>query len=334
MNLNFVGNFSWSLLSWFKQVNKVQSDQDLNEYCLKLASDSFNCGTQSGFASLLKDVHSLYSSSPSRSLIICKTISKKIDLLISITENKIDELQIKEKSLSNQLIFKNQIHTRIYQSYQQNLLQYKSTSSELEELKRKEKDFTNILSDCKTTKDYFKNKASKISKKRTNGVKDLIPFVGLVQGIKTGNLKRAIPFYSTAVAIKSVTSKDKEFYQFRAKLLQSQYDKLQGSISKFQSDLQKMKDYLENTANSTEQLNDACKYLDLEIKNSGKNLTDLRELNYFLKNLSNKYSFLKNGLETLNECIEENVLERQQIDSFSSDIQEVQKMFVKHKLLE
>ena len=327
--MNLISDYVFRFLNWLEPAH---SDQDSNRHD-QLVSASFCREMKTDSLSLLENVHSLYNSSKSESLIICKSISQKINHLILITEDEIGGLEIKEKGLVHQLIHTQETHTRVYQSHQEYLVIYNDTCAQLAELESQENSLKGMLSEYNNAIEYFENEAKKAAEKRRNAFKDLIPFFGLIEGIQTGHLERAIPFYSTITGIASIVSNDKELYEHNSDCYQDKHNQVCAKINAVQKEIVEDENYLEGTKEEISRLAFECNYLDEEIKSSGVRITTLRNVNYSLKKLLTDYEFLTNDLETLNIYIEEDIIECEQFDNFSRDIQQLQRSFTTLALL-
>ncbi len=144
---------------------------------------------------------------------------------------------------------------------------------------------------------------------RINGALDLIPFYGLIEGIKTGNPLRGLPLYSQIVAIISVAEKNLEHNENRIQLLLAEVDSLSTEIVTCESTLAKDQAALEHVNNEISSLEEQLSSADEKIKTIGRDLTALRNLEGLANDEKRKCESFRFSLEIASELIKMDALE-------------------------
>ncbi len=280
------------------------------------------------FNAVVVHAKDLLNSNSEARLEICRAIRSNIDSLIIFTDTIIRQKESSEIQLTKEFLLAQDNSVQVAKQISNCKSSLGNINAQLENTKSRLKD---LNEECKNIDKDIENARRQIEEEkqiRKNAALDLIPGYGLIDGIIKKQPKRGIPGYSSVKGIISAVHKDKEAYESRLSEKQKEMNDAKTRIEQISTQKEK-----ENGKKSRDEgellwLQSREKSLDQEIKKSGKELTELRNILLSLKGVIAKYHFLKMDVDTLEDFSEANLLDAATISSFISQITQAKTAFL------
>jgi chromosome segregation ATPase len=284
---------------------------------------------QGKFNAVVVGANDLIRSNKEARLAICRDMRNNIDSLINYTDIAIRQKESSESKLikefdqahSNSVHVANQIRT--CKSSLDNLnAQLANTKSRLNDLNDQ---CNNLSKDIENARRQIKEE----EQKRKNAALDtLIPLYGLIDGIIKKQPMRGIPGYSAVRGINSAVHRDKEACENRLSEKQREMAAVGAGIEQISKQKEQEEGRKSRDDGELSRLQSREKSLDQEIKKYGKDLTELRNILFSLKEIMAKYHFLKMDVDIIEDCSEANLLDASTISSFVSQITQARTTFL------
>jgi len=255
------------------------------------------------FKSITSKVASLSSLEKTRAIAQLTKLQSDIKQLIEVIVDLTVQLKNDEQRYKDEIIQTTKRHVKLFQKKDGARKKIATVEVKLEGLKNKR---ASLVSDKDHLITEVENLAQRViseQQTRINGALDLIPFYGLIEGIKTGNLLRGLPLYSQIVAIISVAEKNLEHNENRIQLLLVEVDSLSTEIVTCESALTKDQAVLEHVSNEISSLEEQLSSADEKIRTIGRDLTALRNLEGLANAEKRKCESFRFSLEIASELI-------------------------------
>lgn len=273
---------------------------------------------------ILEYEKSLFSPCKKSSLDACVSIISQFKDLTDVVNRALSLNVSEEKASENQLIKTEVVYYKTYQAL-------KSREENLRDLKVKSKVLKSKKTNLEEAIDKVKRKEKKLKKKiresrvsRSDALIDMVPLVGIFTGLITGRYMRMIPFYSSTVGLISVCKRDLESYKTTLSVRKTEQNLLESEISINSRVLKKNRKAFSASKKKLYKLDEKKQKLELKTKETGKALTELRNVNMSLNELILKYNFLQLDIHNIKEDIEEDFLPKEMIQNFIADVKNIQ----------
>ncbi len=268
------------------------------------------------YSALFTNISALEKKTKKEKKFLAVNLRSTFQSLIALNQTVSKQLSAKSDQLKEELKTSVEEHTHTSQNLKKTKEEKKILTAELSGLNEKSQKVNDTIKELKKTITRHQSDIVEADQRRLNAALDLIPLYGLIDGIIKGDPRRGIPFFSQVNGIISLCKKEKEESERRLGMAKKETKNLNDESQALASRIDKSEQKMSATAKKLEELNATILSKDLEIKQIGKDLTLIGNLNISLKNITVRHRFLQGDLDLRVEMIDDGELD----DNFISDI--------------
>lgn len=281
------------------------------------------------FNSIVAHANDLINLNRESRLQTCRIIHNSIHSLITFTDDILKQKESNEAQLVKE-----------FQQAQDSVVlvaeQLKKCKSDVDnmnvQLAKINSHLNGLKEECKKLNNdlyHISRRIEEEKEKRKNAALDtLVPFYALIDGLIKKQPKRMIPGYSAVVGIDSAIHQDKETYEKQLLQLQKEINETNSGILEISIQQQGEVHKKSQIEGKFSLLQSREKSLELEIKRCSKDLSQLRNILLSLKETLAKYHFLKMDVDTIEEYVNEDLLDPSTISIFVNEITQAKNSFV------
>lgn len=229
----------------------------------------------------------------------CEYARNTLNGLEHINDNECSRLQHEHARLTKQLVSARDGVARVVAELKRKKADLTDQERQLAEKNSRVQSLEREIADTRAEIERLRDKIRNEEQRRSNAVYDLIPFHGLFAGIISGDMKRAIPYYSQIDGIISAVSQDLEAAEDRQRSRNNDIGGLQHQSSLTRRAIHDTKNAIANLERNLASCKQQLVSLDNASKKIGQQITEIHKSRTNLELLRAKYAFLQSDIEVI-----------------------------------
>ena len=284
------------------------------------------------FTVLVANIQSLPSLNKKIAFGVCQKIHASLGTLIHHTQDVLSSVENIEYKLHAALIINEKKCAKFYCQQNDNMRSFTFLQSRLVKLNQQQEGCDQQIHSLDSEIAYLNRKIEEEDTCRTDALVDMIPFVGFFGGLATGRYFRMIPFASQIAGLISVIVQDKEAAEAKLEIFSKQRQQLRSDKDSVLQQMEQKKEEKKTIDEKIASLQSERDLIDQDIKKTGKELTNIKNVKLILKQVVDKYQFLRRSVTEAEDYIAEGMPEEVEISSLLKELCATQRVYLSIEL--